>query len=80
METINSGNSVIVRDDKDPVVILGTKVVAEANPEEVPILSVGRREGSFSAIAEEKARTFGEVYELRLDPHVPVRVVFEDES
>jgi len=80
VEVVGTGDGDVVFDQVGPRVTLRDVVVAETNPEDVPVITVGGMGARGDGGIQQVAGAFGEVEELRLDADVPVGVVFEDEG
>ena len=72
---------VVVDDEEMPVGRVGGDA-AVAQPEEIPVVAVGRMWGVavVFAVVEDELAALGELLELGLEGDVPVRVVFEDDG
>lgn len=79
-EVVGAGDGDVVFDKVGPRIIFGDGVVAEAEPEDVPVVAVGGVGACGGGGVEEVAGAFGEVEELGFDADIPVGVVFEDEG
>ena len=79
-EVVAARDGNVVFDEVGSGVFFVDYVVAEAEPEDVPVIAVGRVGARGGREIQQVAGAFGEVEELRLDADVPVGVVFEDEG